>query len=139
MCTQEAVPVEDNAPLARLCTTDVLSKLPSSGSDPVRRTMIQLIGTVLPLSSLDVSKHLAVGAYATWFTTQDATILMGVVSYVVAALSEPSLCLPAANALKELCDANRLTLAPHLSAFGSLHAGLSSIPVSAFLRVSNVG
>ncbi|KAF8523853.1 ARM repeat-containing protein [Gautieria morchelliformis] len=111
MCSQEAVPVEDNLVLTQLFTPYVLGKLPTSGSDRVRRTMLQLIG-----------------AYATWFTTRDGTLLMGVVSYVVAALSEPSLCLPAANALKELCDANRVALAPHISAFGSLHAGLASIP-----------
>jgi len=39
-----------------------------------------------------------------------------VISYVVAALPEPSLCLQAANALRDLCDANRVALAPHISA-----------------------
>lgn len=62
---------------------------------------------------------------------------MGVVSFVVTALSEPSFCLPAANALKELCDANRVALAPHISAFGSLHASLSSIPVSTSTRAAD--
>jgi hypothetical protein len=59
---------------------------------------------------------------------------MRVVSFVVTALSEQSLCLPAANALKELCDANRVALAPHINAFGTLHAGLASIPVSVSVR-----
>lgn len=54
---------------------------------------------------------------------------MNTISYVVAALSEPSLCLPAANALRELCDANRTVLAPHIGAFSQLHAGLTGIPV----------
>ena len=49
MCSQEAVPVEDNASLKRLCAVDVLGTLPSSGSDRVRRTMLQLIGIMLPL------------------------------------------------------------------------------------------
>ena len=77
-----------------------------------------------------LTMRLPAGAYATWFTTEDPSLLMGVISYVVTALSEPSLCFPAANALKELCDANRTALAPHISAFGSLHAGIASIPAS---------
>lgn len=55
---------------------------------------------------------------------------MNAISYVVAALPEPSLCLPAANALRDLCDANRAALAPHIGAFAELHAGLTGIPVS---------
>lgn len=54
---------------------------------------------------------------------------MNSIQYVAEALSEPSLCLPAANALRSLCDANRAALAPHLHAFGALHAGLTNIPV----------
>jgi len=54
---------------------------------------------------------------------------MNSIQYVAEALSEPSLCLPAANALRSLCDANRAALAPHLHAFGTLHAGLANIPV----------
>jgi hypothetical protein len=46
---------------------------------------------------------------------------------VVPALSDASLCLPAANALRDLCDANRSALAPHITAFGELHAGLSRV------------
>ena len=61
---------------------------------------------------------------------------MGAVSYVVAALSEPLICLPAANSLKELCDANRVALAPHINSFGSLHAGLTSIPVRVLSYIS---
>ena len=46
---------------------------------------------------------------------------------MVPALSDASLCLPAANALRDLCDANRSALAPHITAFGELHAGLSGV------------
>ena len=78
------------------------------------------------------------GTYASWFTTQSITsastsspsLLMNAISYVVSALPEPSLCLPAANALRDLCDANRAALAPHIGAFAELHAGLTGIPVS---------
>lgn len=54
---------------------------------------------------------------------------MGVLTYVVQALGEPALCLQAANALRDLCDANRTALASHIAAFGELHASLPSIPV----------
>lgn len=54
---------------------------------------------------------------------------MNAVSYVVAALPEQSLCLSAANALRDLCDANRGALAPHIGAFADLHAGLTGVPV----------
>lgn len=69
---------------------------------------------------------------------------MTVISYVVAALSTPPppatassiapvhhhnpLSLQAANALRDLCDANRTALAPHIAAFGQLHAGLVGVP-----------
>ena len=55
---------------------------------------------------------------------------MNAVSYVVAALAEPDLCLHAANSLRDICDANRVALAPHIAAFGQLHANVSNIPVS---------
>ena len=54
---------------------------------------------------------------------------MNAITYVVSALTDPHLCLFAANALRDLCDANRIALAPHVSAFGELHAGLTGIPV----------
>ena len=82
------------------------------------------------------------GSYASWFTTQpqstttNPSLLMGAIQYVAEALSEPSLCLPAANALRSLCDANRTTLAPHLHAFGALHANLANIPVRVELVTS---
>ena len=74
--------------------------------------------------------HVFVGAYATWFTTQDQSdILVGALAYVVQALDDAVLCLPAANALKDLCDANRQALAPRIAEFAELHARLPSIPV----------
>jgi hypothetical protein len=70
------------------------------------------------------------GSFASWFTTLPAgssESLLVVLGYVVPALSDASLCLPAANALRNLCDANRSALAPHITAFGELHAGLSRV------------
>jgi hypothetical protein len=77
-----------------------------------------------------------IGVYASWFTTQTTSassspLLMNAVSYVVAALPEISLCLDAANALQDLCDANRAALAPHIGAFAEIHAELRGIPVGA--------
>ncbi|KAL4071677.1 armadillo-type protein [Scleroderma yunnanense] len=119
MSVQEAIPLEDNPLVSQLFGLDILGRLPTVGQDRVRRTMLSLIGT-----------------YASWFTTQNKTrsptptpsLLMNVISYVVAALPEPALCLPAANALRDLCDANRVALAPHIGAFAELHAGLTGIP-----------
>ncbi|KAI6113429.1 armadillo-type protein [Pisolithus croceorrhizus] len=119
MSIQEALPLEDNPLVSQLFGSEILGHLPRVGQDRVRRTMLGLIGT-----------------YASWFTTQNKAIsptsspslLMNAISYVVAALPEPSLCLPAANSLRDLCDANRIALAPHISAFGELHAGLTGIP-----------
>ncbi|KAI0791113.1 ARM repeat-containing protein [Abortiporus biennis] len=121
MAVQEAVAVEENEHLSRLFSSDVLSRLPSTGNDRVRRTTVLLIGS-----------------YASWFTTQpvlppgssSASLLMNAISYVVSALPEPSLCLPAANALRNICDSNRTALAPHINAFGELHAGITGIPDS---------
>jgi hypothetical protein len=70
------------------------------------------------------------GSFASWFTTLPAGSsepLLAVLGYVVPALSDASLCLPAANALRDMCDANRSALAPHITAFGELHAGLSRV------------
>ncbi|TFK48147.1 ARM repeat-containing protein [Heliocybe sulcata] len=119
MSIQEAVPIEDNEQLQRLFGSEILGRLPISGRYRVRRTMLSLLGT-----------------YASWFTTQrtpppgpnQMSLLMTAVSYVVNALPESSLCLQAANALRDLCDANRTALAPHIAAFGELHAGLTGIP-----------
>jgi hypothetical protein len=77
------------------------------------------------------------GTYASWFTTESIettsttheSLLMNAIKYVVAALPEPSLWLQAANALRDLCDANRSVLAPHIGDFAELHAGLTNVPV----------
>ena len=53
-----------------------------------------------------------------------------VLSYVVSALPDPALSLPAAVALRNLCEANRKELAVHIGAFEELHAGLGNVPVS---------
>ena len=79
---------------------------------------------------LNLAHVLWKGSYASWFTTLPAGSsepLLAVLGYVAPALSEASLCLPAANALRDLCDANRAVLAPHITAFGELHAGLSRV------------
>lgn len=60
-------------------------------------------------------------------------LLLDAVGYVVAALEEPGVCTDAARALKELCDANRVRLAPHIQSFGELHQRLPRIPVSLFV------
>ena len=40
-------------------------------------------------------------------------------------------------ALRNLCEANRKNLAPHIGAFGELHAGLDRIPVR-FMKLLRV-
>jgi hypothetical protein len=70
------------------------------------------------------------GSFASWLTTLPAGSsepLLAVLGYVVPALSDASLCLPAANALHDMCDANRSAPAPHITTFGKLHAGLSRV------------
>ncbi|KAG1733765.1 armadillo-type protein [Suillus occidentalis] len=100
---------------------DVLGRLPTSGQDRIRRTMLGLIGRGIAHMTFDrLPNHLT--------PTSSPSLLMNTISYVVAALPEPALCLPAANALRDLCDANRAALAPHIGAFAELHAGLSDIP-----------
>ena len=143
MAVQEGVPIEDNPHLRRLFGSEILSRLPTSGSTRIRRTAVLLIGEEYPIREVAYLTLLGIGAYATWFTTQytpppgtgPTSLLMNAISYVVSALPEAALCLPAANSLRDICDANRAALAPHISAFGELHAGLANIPVSGvFLR-----
>ncbi|THH20956.1 hypothetical protein EW146_g521 [Bondarzewia mesenterica] len=113
MSIQEPVPQDPNAHLSRLFSPEILGRLPTTGNNRVRRTTLGVIGS-----------------YSSWFTSLPPTtnLLMSVITYVVAALPEPSLCLSAANALRDLCDANRTALAPHIGAFGELHAGLVGVP-----------
>jgi hypothetical protein len=113
MSIQEAVPLEPNKHLSLLFGSDILGRLPTSGGHRVQRTTLGLIGS-----------------FASWFTTLptgSSEPLLAVLGYVVPALSDANLCLPAANALRDLCDANRSALAPHITAFGELHAGLSRV------------
>lgn len=49
---------------------------------------------------------------------------------MISAIPDPALSLPAAIALRNLCEANRKELAVHIGAFGELHAGLGNVPVS---------
>ncbi|KAJ3573233.1 hypothetical protein NP233_g2568 [Leucocoprinus birnbaumii] len=62
--------------------------------------------------------------------SQAQTLLLAALSYVANALPNQGLCLQAGVALRNLCDANRKALAPHIAAFGELHNGLGSIPDS---------
>lgn len=115
----EAIPAEPNEYISKIFGPDILGRLPNTGHDRVRRTAVVLIGS-----------------FSSWFTTQPVqlpgssapSLLMSALGYVVSALPEPLLCLTAANALRDLCDANRLALAPHISAFGELHANIPNIP-----------
>ncbi|KAI5120002.1 hypothetical protein M0805_008463 [Coniferiporia weirii] len=114
MSVQEAVELEYNPSLERLFGPEILGRLPTSGSDRVRRTALSVIDE-----------------YATWFTVPvDNRFLLGALNFVVEALDEPIMCLQAANALRELCDANRAKLASHIADFGQLHARLPRIPDS---------
>jgi hypothetical protein len=65
--------------------------------------------------------------------SQTQTLLLAALSYVVSALPNQALCLQAGVALRNLCDSNRKALAPHIAAFGELHSGLGSVPVSYLL------
>lgn len=130
MSVQEAMDLEKTPHLGRLFSPDILGRLPSAGHGRIRRTTLGVIGT-----------------YATWFASQasessqsnpnlvsnpnaNSNLLMTVLGYVVAALTDPSLCLQAALAMRNLCDANRKALAPQMGAFAELYAGLGSIPNS---------
>lgn len=68
--------------------------------------------------------------YASWFTTVNGepSLLLNAMTYIVSALSDPSLCLSAATALQSLCDSNRMALSTHMSSFSDLHAGVSELP-----------
>lgn len=71
-----------------------------------------------------------VGDYSTWFTDQPTPLLLGALTFVVAGLPDKVLCLSAAGALKQLCDANRTNLAPHIASFGEILSSSTAIPVS---------
>jgi hypothetical protein len=62
------------------------------------------------------------GEYAAYFASSGAaSSLLRAVTYTVNALIEPTLSLQASMTLKELCDANRSLLAPHIGSFAELH------------------
>ncbi|KZS87157.1 ARM repeat-containing protein [Sistotremastrum niveocremeum HHB9708] len=137
---QESVPLTPNPHLERLFSSEVLGRLPGGdGREAVRKTAVGMIG-----------------AYATWFTLQPTPLLMTVLSYVVSALTSSStptpssasspninaparqptsveqdlLILSAANALRDLCDANRGVLARSgaIAGFGELYSQIGGIP-----------
>ena len=122
-----------NPHLERLFGPEISGQLPSTGHDRIRRTMLILIGNINLLMKFWYStKCIKTGTYATWFTVPiDERYLLNALNYVVGALDEPSLCLQAANALRDLCDANRQKLAKHIASFGELHSRLPAIPVCA--------
>ncbi|KAG6853078.1 hypothetical protein C0991_007008 [Blastosporella zonata] len=113
---QEAIDLENTPHLPRVFGPEILARLPSAGASRIRRTTLGLIG-----------------GYSSWFASQPNNVpglLMSVLTYVASALTDPLLCLQAAIALRNLCDANRKALAPEIGAFGQLHAALGSIPDS---------
>ncbi|KIJ41891.1 hypothetical protein M422DRAFT_68108 [Sphaerobolus stellatus SS14] len=117
MSVQEVVPIdrkEGRESLRQLFGPTILGKLPSTGTDRVRRTAIQLIGE-----------------YSSWFTAQaTSALVMDVITYVASGLNEGPLAFRAATAFKDLCDANRTTLAQHIAMFGNLYADMGRIPES---------
>jgi hypothetical protein len=127
--TQEAVPSQDNRFLALLFSPDILGRIPISGNHRVRRTAITVLGMHF-ISQIYPILRSELGEYTSWFATQPTELLLQVVSFVIAALPEPSLSSAAASALKDICDANRASLAPHIGAFASLYAGLNVVAVS---------
>jgi len=68
---------------------------------------------------------LVAGEYASYFSSGSSinaiSSLLRAVNYTVTALAEPTLSLQASITLKEICDANRVILAPHLNSFSDLH------------------
>ncbi|KAG9095471.1 hypothetical protein FRC06_009767 [Ceratobasidium sp. 370] len=147
---QEALPVDPNPALATLFGPRVLGRLPRTGVHRVRRTALATVGayatwfttgartragtpapddrTSTPTSS--TGPTLAVPNINGTGGGEGAGLLLDAVGYVVTALEEPGVCTDAARALKELCDANRTRLAPHIQSFGELHQRLPRIPAN---------
>ena len=141
MSIQEALNLEKAPHLSRLFSPEIFGRLPSTGRTRVRRTALGVIGMYwIFLHDPFTCTHLyQPGVYSSWFATQshpppsstssEPNLLLTVLTYVVSALTDPSLSLSAAVALRNLCEANRKDLAAHIGAFGELHAGLDRIPV----------
>ncbi|CAE6366671.1 unnamed protein product, partial [Rhizoctonia solani] len=146
---QEALPVDPNPSLATLFGPRVLGRLPRAGTHRVRRTTLATVGAYAtwfttgartragtpagddgdragPQTTANGATLAVPGAN----TGEGAGLLLDAVGYVVAALEEPAVCGDAARALKELCDANRVRLAPHIQSFGELHQRLPRIPAN---------
>jgi hypothetical protein len=140
MSIQEALNLEKAPHLSRLFSPEIFGRLPSTGRTRVRRTALGVIGEywIFPIYSL-ILTCFRPGGYSSWFATQshpppsstssEPNLLLTVLTYVVSALTDLSLSLSAAVALRNLCEANRKDLAAHIGAFGELHAGLDRIPV----------
>ncbi|CAE6368411.1 unnamed protein product [Rhizoctonia solani] len=146
---QEALPVDPNPSLATLFGPRVLGRLPRVGTHRVRRTALATVGAYAtwfttgartragtpagddgdrtgPQTAANGANLAVPGTNA----GEGASLLLDAVGYVVAALEEPMVCGDAARALKELCDANRVRLAPHIQSFGELHQRLPQIPAN---------
>ncbi|PVF99237.1 ARM repeat-containing protein [Serendipita vermifera] len=107
----DALPPSDLHQLEFLFDESTMAALPQDGAHRVRWTMLTLIGE-----------------YATYFSASSSIpSLLRAVSYTVSALPEPSLSLQASMTLRELCDANRATLAPHLNSFADLHRNVERL------------
>ncbi|CUA76173.1 Myb-binding protein 1A [Homo sapiens] [Rhizoctonia solani] len=148
---QEALPVDPNPSLATLFGPRVLGRLPRAGTHRVRRTALATVGAYATWFTTGARTRAGTpaaddadragpqtvsnGATLTVPSTgsnagEGAGLLLDAVGYVVAALEEPVVCGDAARALKELCDANRVRLAPHIQSFGELHQRLPRIPAN---------
>ena len=146
MSIQEALNLEKAPHLSRLFSPEIFGRLPSTGRTRVRRTALGVIGMYWIFSCTTHSLILPCfkpGVYSSWFATQshpppsssEPNLLLTVLTYVVSALTDVSLSLSAAVALRNLCEANRKDLAAHIGAFGELHAGLDRIPVRPLIWV----
>ena len=140
MSIQEALNLEKAHHLSRLFSPEIFGRLPSTGRTRIRRTALGVIGMYWIFYTIySYSLVFQPGVYSSWFATQshpspsstssEPNLLLTVLTYVVSALTDPSLSLSAAVALRNLCEANRKDLAAHIGAFGELHAGLDRIPV----------
>jgi len=120
---------------ARLFSSEIFGRLPSTGRTRVRRTALGVIGMFCICFHDSIAHYSPAskpGVCASWFATQshpspsstssEPNLLLMVLTYVVSALTDPSLSLSAAVALRNLCEGNRKDLAAHIGAFGELSA-----------------